>query len=105
MLLVADVNVAKRLPINGETSGVVGIDRLKVIRSDIPAVTHVDHSARIQTVDHDTVDFTDCSSAFTRRPAAPCLSTPASTFAASQSLLARTRLSMFPRDEHGRSGD
>jgi carbamoyltransferase len=51
MLLVADVNVAKRLPINGETSGFVGIDRLKVIRSDIPAVTHVDHSARIQTVD------------------------------------------------------
>ena len=51
MLLVADVNVSKRLPINGETSGFVGIDRLKVIRSDIPAVTHVDHSARIQTVD------------------------------------------------------
>ena len=52
MLLVADVHAAKRLPINGETSGFVGIDQvLKIIRSDIPAVTHVDYSARIQTVD------------------------------------------------------
>jgi carbamoyltransferase len=53
MLLVADVQDAKRLAETEEsTREVEGIDRLlKVVRSQIPAVTHVDHSARIQTVD------------------------------------------------------
>ena len=55
MLLVADVQPGKRLPLtssNGNSHK--GVDRLlKVIRSEIPAVTHVDYSARIQTVDPD----------------------------------------------------
>jgi carbamoyltransferase len=52
MLLVADVQEQKRLLIDPEKEGLDGIDRLlKVVRSQIPAVTHVDYSARVQTVD------------------------------------------------------
>jgi len=47
MLLVADVTQSRRLPVQ-ETEG---LDRLKAVRSTIPAVTHVDFSARLQTVD------------------------------------------------------
>jgi carbamoyltransferase len=51
MLLVAPVRQEhRRAPANGE-SQLRGIDRLKTVRSAIPAVTHVDYSARIQTVD------------------------------------------------------
>ena len=51
MLLVADVRREKlRTLTDGETAA-TGFDKLKVIRSDIPAITHVDNSARIQTVD------------------------------------------------------
>jgi carbamoyltransferase len=54
MLLVAPV-VAHRRRAPAEADGTLwGIDRLKVPRSDIPAVTHLDHSARIQTVDPQT---------------------------------------------------
>ncbi|MFJ8430172.1 carbamoyltransferase [Kitasatospora sp. NPDC094019] len=49
MLVVAPVAEAARLPA-GTDAGLTGIDRLKVARSVIPAVTHVDHSARVQTV-------------------------------------------------------
>ena len=51
MLLVADVKEDIRLPVNPETSGLKGLDKLRAKRSIIPAVTHVDYSARIQTVD------------------------------------------------------
>ena len=51
MLLVADVQESKRLPLNGEDEKLQGIDKLKVIRSQVPAITHVDFSARVQTVD------------------------------------------------------
>jgi len=52
MLLVAGVRPQKRLPEDDAQEGVRGIDRLlKVVRSSVPAVTHVDYSARIQTVD------------------------------------------------------
>ncbi|HAM70567.1 MAG TPA: hypothetical protein DCM86_02875 [Verrucomicrobiales bacterium] len=47
MLIVAPVREARRCPVSG---GATGLDRLKQIRSDIPAVTHVDFSARVQTV-------------------------------------------------------
>jgi carbamoyltransferase len=54
MLLVADVLQERRLPLNGELNGLSGVDRLlKVVRSTVPAVTHVDYSARLQTVDPD----------------------------------------------------
>ena len=54
MLLVAPVVQKRRIPRTEPTSRLRGIDLLKVPRSDIPAVTHIDYSARIQTVDHHT---------------------------------------------------
>jgi carbamoyltransferase len=51
MLLVAPVREDKRCKLDGQTDGLTGIDKLKVRRSLIPAVTHVDYSARLQTVD------------------------------------------------------
>lgn len=50
MLLVADVREAKRIPMTEEQTRLFGINKLNVPRSTIPAVTHVDYSARIQTV-------------------------------------------------------
>jgi carbamoyltransferase len=54
MLLVADVQRARRRPMTAEESTRFGIARLNAVRSDIPAVTHVDYSARVQTVHADT---------------------------------------------------
>lgn len=54
MLLVADVKPEHRLAMTPEQDALFGIDKLNVPRSTIPAVTHVDHSARIQTVTADT---------------------------------------------------
>ena len=51
MLLVAPVRESHRLAPSEEQSSLWGIDLLNVPRSDIPAVTHIDYSARIQTVD------------------------------------------------------
>ncbi len=51
MLLVADVRESKRTQRPADAPPVIGIDKLKELRSCIPAVTHVDYSARIQTVD------------------------------------------------------
>jgi carbamoyltransferase len=53
MLLVAPVRDDKRLDIPTELAHAKGVDKLKQMRSVIPAVTHVDYSARIQTVDHE----------------------------------------------------
>jgi len=49
MLLVAPVAKSKRTEVDG--AGVIGLEKLKLIRSEVPAITHVDHSARVQTVD------------------------------------------------------
>ncbi len=49
MLLVAPVQDAKRVPVNGAPA--FGIEKVKQIRSVVPAITHVDYSARVQTVD------------------------------------------------------
>lgn len=54
MLLVADVAKQKQLPMSEEQQKLFGIDKLNVPRSEIPAVTHVDYSARIQTVHKET---------------------------------------------------
>jgi len=54
MLLVADVAAKRRRPMTSEEQALFGIDKLNVPRSDIPAVTHVDYSARIQTVRRET---------------------------------------------------
>jgi carbamoyltransferase len=54
MLLVADVAEKHRLAMTSEQQALFGIDKLNVPRSSIPAVTHVDYSARIQTVHEET---------------------------------------------------
>ena len=54
MLLVADVKRNRRRAMSAEQEKLFGIDKLNVVRSDIPAVTHVDYSARIQTVHAET---------------------------------------------------
>jgi carbamoyltransferase len=54
MLLVAEVRQGKRRLMTADEQALFGIDKLNVSRSEIPAVTHVDYSARIQTVHRDT---------------------------------------------------
>jgi len=54
MLLVADVKKSKQLQMTNEQKNLFGIDKLNVKRSSIPSVTHVDYSARIQTVNKET---------------------------------------------------
>ena len=54
MMLVADVAGGHRRKMTAEEETLWGIDKLNVKRSDIPAVTHVDYSARIQTVRRET---------------------------------------------------
>ena len=54
MLLVADVQKNKRRSMTAEEEALFGIDKLNVPRSSVPAITHVDYSARIQTVHGDT---------------------------------------------------
>jgi len=54
MLLVAPVRQERQVPMTDEQRRLWGIDQLNVVRSDIPAVTHIDYSARIQTVSRDT---------------------------------------------------
>jgi carbamoyltransferase len=50
MLLVAPVRKERRTPMTAEQEKLFGIAKLNVIRSDVPAITHVDYSARVQTV-------------------------------------------------------
>jgi carbamoyltransferase len=54
MLLVADVAGEHRIPMTEEQRRLFGIEKLNVLRSSIPAVTHVDYSARVQTVHAET---------------------------------------------------
>jgi carbamoyltransferase len=54
MLLVADVAKSKQLPMTPEQEKLFGIDKLNIPRSTIPAITHVDYSARVQTVHQHT---------------------------------------------------
>ena len=54
MLLVAEVNKSKQIVMTEENKKLFGIDKLNIKRSEVPAVTHVDYSARIQTVTKDT---------------------------------------------------
>jgi len=54
MLLVADVKEDKRRKMTSDEEALFGIDKLNVPRSSVPAITHVDYSARIQTVHADT---------------------------------------------------
>jgi carbamoyltransferase len=74
MLLVADVVEGHRTAVSDAQKALFGIDRLKVARSDIPAVTHVDYSARVQTVHKETNPrYHDLLTAFKVRTGCPVL--------------------------------
>jgi carbamoyltransferase len=74
MLLVALVKRERQIPMNPEERGLWGIDQLNVVRSDIPAVTHIDYSARIQTVDRETnPDYYDLIKEFESLTGCPVL--------------------------------
>ena len=74
MLVVAPVTADQRVGLDGEGDDVFGIDKLKVPRSTIPAVTHVDGSARVQTVDDARNPlFARLLRAFERRTGCPVL--------------------------------
>jgi carbamoyltransferase len=72
MLLVADVLLEKRRVLPEGAGELFGIEKLNIPRSDIPAVTHVDYSARIQTVNAETnPSYHDLLTAFMRRTGCP----------------------------------
>jgi len=74
MLLVADVVNSRRREMTVEEKKLFGIDKLNVPRSEIPAVTHVDYSARIQTVHEDTnLRYYALISAFERKTGCPVI--------------------------------
>ena len=54
MLIVADIKKELRKELDDKQKKLFGIDKLKIPRSTLPAITHVDYSARLQTVHHDT---------------------------------------------------
>lgn len=67
MLMVAPVKAERRIPLTDAQENLWGIDKLNVPRSDLPAITHIDYSARIQTVTHATnPHYHDLISAFER---------------------------------------
>ncbi len=68
MLLVAPVREERRIPLNDEQQALFGIDKLNVPRSDVPAITHVNYSARIQSVNRrDNPDYYDLIKGFEDR--------------------------------------
>jgi carbamoyltransferase len=72
MLLVADVVKGKRRVMTAAEDALFGIEKLNVPRSDIPAVTHVDYSARVQTVHKETnPQYHALISAFARKTKCP----------------------------------
>lgn len=74
MLMVGDVVDSRRQTMTAEQQALFGIDKLNIARSEIPAVTHVDYSARIQTVHRDTnPDYWALLSAFKQRTGCPVL--------------------------------
>ena len=74
MLLVADVLPSRRLPVPEAANTLWGIEKLNVPRSTIPAVTHVDYSARIQTVRREANPlYYDIIDAFYRRTGCPVI--------------------------------
>ncbi len=65
MLLVAQIREDRQVPLSSAHSELWGIDQLNVVRSDLPAITHIDYSARIQTVSRRTnPDYHDLLKAF-----------------------------------------
>lgn len=74
MLLVAPLKEERRIPIPESQNHLWGMDQLKLTRSDVPAITHVDYSARVQTVGPDlNRNYYDLLRAFERRTGCPLL--------------------------------
>ena len=74
MLMVADVKKDKWIEISDEQKNLSGVEKLKIPRSQLPAITHVDYSARIQTVHPQTNPaFYKLLDAFERRTGCPVL--------------------------------
>jgi len=74
MLLVAGVKEDRRIPMTAEQENLFGIDKLNVAKSDLPSITHIDYSARIQTVSRDTHPlYYDLISAFERKTGCPVI--------------------------------
>ena len=74
MLLVANINSNKKIEITNDQKKLFGIDKLNIKRSQIPAVTHVDYSARIQTVTKNTNSrYYDLISKFKEKTGCPVI--------------------------------
>ena len=74
MLLVANINSKKKIEMTEEQKKLFGIDKLNIKRSEIPAVTHVDYSARIQTVKKNTNNrYYDLISKFNEKTGCPVI--------------------------------
>ncbi len=74
MLLVADINLKKKIDMTEDQKKLFGIDKLNIKRSEIPAVTHVDYSARVQTVTKNTNNrYYDLISKFKEKTGCPVI--------------------------------
>ncbi len=74
MLVVGGVANDRRREMTEEEKELFGIEKLNIVRSELPAITHVDYSARIQTVHHDTNPrYWDLLTAFEKRTGCPVL--------------------------------
>ena len=74
MLLVANINSEKKIEMNSQQKKLFGIDKLNIKRSKIPAVTHVDYSARVQTVTKKTnIRYYDLISKFKEKTGCPVI--------------------------------
>ncbi len=74
MLLVANINPDKKIEMTEEQKKLFGIDKLNIKRSEVPAVTHVDYSARIQTVTKKTnIRYHDLISKFKEKTGCPII--------------------------------
>ncbi len=74
MLLVAEINKNKKIEMNNDQKTLFGIDKLNIKRSEIPAVTHIDYSARVQTISRNQNKiFYDLISKFKERTGCPVL--------------------------------
>ena len=74
MLLVANINSNKKIEMTNEQKKLFGIDKLNIKRSEIPAVTHVDYSARVQTVTKNTNNrYYDLISKFKEKTGCPVI--------------------------------
>ena len=74
MLLVANINSDKKIEMTNEQRNLFGVEKLNIKRSEIPAVTHVDYSSRIQTVTKNTnIRYYDLISKFKEKTGCPVI--------------------------------